>query len=112
MKNGEVSIPSEVWTALRASNALVEVLIPIFQGMIWEYPYAEAWPVVREYYERLGPDRLVWGSDMPNVERNCTYRQCLDYLRIHCDFIPQADMDKICGGNVARMFGLNFGGRS
>jgi predicted TIM-barrel fold metal-dependent hydrolase len=105
MKNGEVSIPSEVWTALRASNALVEVLIPIFQGALWEYPYVEARPVVREYYERLGPDRLGWGSDMPNVERHCTYRQSLDYLRRYCDFIPPDDMAKICGGNVARLFG-------
>ena len=86
------------------SDAVVEILIPIFQGAVWEYPYVEARPIVREYYERLGPDRLVWGSDMPNVERNCTYRQSLDYLRVHCDFIPPADMARICGTNVAGLF--------
>jgi predicted TIM-barrel fold metal-dependent hydrolase len=104
MENGEVRIPPEVWKVLADSNALVEILIPIFQGAIWEYPYVEAQPVVRQYYERLGPDRLGWGSDMPNVERNCTYKQSLDYLRLHCDFIPPADMAKICGNNVATLF--------
>ncbi len=105
LDNGKVSIPREVWDHLVGPNVLVEVLIPIFQGAIWEYPYEEARPIVREYYERLGPDKLVWGTDMPNVERHCTYKQSLDYLRLHCDFIPSDDMDKICGDNVARMFG-------
>jgi hypothetical protein len=42
---------------------------------------------------------------MPNVERHCTYMQCLDYLREYCDFISPNDMDAICGGNLAAMFG-------
>ena len=105
MRDGVISIPEVVWEPLAAPNVMVEILIPIFQGAIWEYPYVEARPVIREYYERLGPDRLCWGSDMPNVERHCTYKQSLDYLRNHCDFIPPDDMAKICGGNVARLFG-------
>ena len=104
MDDGRVRIPREVWKVYEESEALVEILLPIFQGAVWEYPYVEARPVVREYYERLGPDRLAWGSDMPNVERNCTYKQSLDYLRVHCDFIPPAEMDKICGENVAALF--------
>ena len=90
---------------LEAGSVMVELVIPIAHGAMWEYPYAEARPVIREYYERLGPERLAWGSDMPNVERHCTYKQSLDYLRVHCDFIRPDDMDMICGGNVARMFG-------
>ena len=105
MKEGRVSIPAEAWEPLKAPNVLVEVLIPISQGAMWEYPYIEAQPLIKEYYERLGPDKLAWGSDMPNVERHCTYRQSLDYLRLYCDFIPSADMAKICGDNVARLFG-------
>ena len=105
MRDGEIAIPEAAWRALTAPNLVAEILIPIFQGAIWEYPYVEAQPIIREYYERLGPDRLAWASDMPNVERHCTYRQSLDYLRLHCDFIPPDDMAKICGGNIARLFG-------
>ena len=104
MRDGEISIPDEAWRPLEAPNLIVEILIPIFQGAIWEYPFIEAQPIIREYYNRLGPDRLAWASDMPNVERHCTYKQSLDYLRKHCDFIPSTDMDKICGDNVARLF--------
>ena len=102
---GIVSIPPEVWKPLSAPNVMVELLIPIFQGALWEYPYVEAQPIVREYYERLGPNKLVWGSDMPNVERHCTYKQSLSYLRLHCDFITPDHMDRICGDNLARLFG-------
>ena len=42
---------------------------------------------------------------MPNLERHCTYRQSLDYLRLHGDFIPPGDMAKICGDNIVRLFG-------
>ncbi len=105
MEGGKVSLPAAVWKPLQAPNLTMEILLPIFQGAIWEYPYVETQPTIREYYERMGPDKLVWGSDMPNVERHCTYKQCLDYLRLDCDFIPQDDMAKICGGNVARFFG-------
>jgi predicted TIM-barrel fold metal-dependent hydrolase len=104
IENGWFSIPEEAWEPLMAPNVVIEILIPIFQGAIWEYPYTEARPIIREYYERFGPDRLAWGSDMPNVERHCTYKQSLDYLRLHCDFIPSGDMGNICGANVARMF--------
>ena len=103
--DGTIAIPPEAGEVLDAPSVMVELVIPIAHGAMWEYPYAEARPVIREYYERLGPDRLAWGSDMPNVERHCTYRQSLDYLRRYCDFIPPEHMAMICGGNVARLFG-------
>jgi hypothetical protein len=62
--------------------------------------------VITGLYRRLGRGRLVWGADMPNVERHCTYRQSLDYLREYCDFIPSSDMDRILGGNLRQLFGL------
>ena len=105
IEDGRVSVPQEAWKLLEAPNVMIEMLLPIFQGAIYEYPYVETRPVIQEYYERFGPGKLAWGSDMPNVERHCTYRQSLDYLRLYCDFIPQKDMAKICGGNVARLFG-------
>ena len=103
IEDGKVVVPEEAWKALVHPNVYVELVIPIMMGATWEYPFIEAQPIIRQYYERLGPDRLVWGSDMPNVERHCTYRQSLDHIRRHCDFIPAGDMDKILGGNVAKV---------
>lgn len=84
----------------------IEILYPIGWGRTNEYPYPELQPVIRELYRRMGASRLVWGSDMPNVERYCTYRQSLDYLRRYSDVIPGSDMDLILGDNLAALFGL------
>ena len=105
MEDGKISVPKEAWGPLSAPGIITELVIPIFQSAIWEYPFVEVQPVIREYYERLGPDGLAWGSDMPNLERHCTYKQSLDYLRLHCDFIPPEDIAKICGDNIVRLFG-------
>ena len=103
MKNGKVTIPEEVWKVLNSPNMLIEILIPIFQGAMWDYPYSEAQPIIQEYYNRFGAERLAWGSDMPNVERHCTYKQSLNYLRRYSDFISSSEMDKICGSNVGQL---------
>jgi predicted TIM-barrel fold metal-dependent hydrolase len=102
--DGRPDFPPEAWKPAEFPNVLMEILLPIFHGGQWEYPFVEARPVVREFYERFGPERLTWGSDMPNVERHCTYKQSLNYLRQGCDFIPPADMDLILGGNVLKLF--------
>ena len=101
---GKLSIPPEIWDALQAPNVYTEILIPILMGGLWDYPYTEARTLIREYYNRLGMDKLVWGSDMPNVERHCTYAQSLEYLTKYCNFIPASDLDRICGENVLSLF--------
>ncbi|HEY3109892.1 MAG TPA: amidohydrolase family protein [Chloroflexota bacterium] len=97
-------IPDDLWATLREPNLTVELLFPLLHGATWEYPYREAQAIVRDLHGRLGPTKLLWGSDLPNVERSCTYRQSLDYLRRHCDFIPPADLDLIVGGNADRLY--------
>jgi predicted TIM-barrel fold metal-dependent hydrolase len=89
---------------LRREQLMVEILYPIHWARDHEYPFPELKPAIETLYRRLGGERLVWGSDMPNVERNCTYRQSLEYLRILAQgTIPPADLDKILGLNVLRL---------
>ncbi len=59
---------------------------------------------------RYGAERLIWGSDMPNVERFCTYRQVVDYLRRHCPGLSSHDKDRILGENVAELLGVSLKG--
>ncbi len=51
----------------------------------------------------FGASKLVWGSDMPNVERFCTYRQSVDYVRRYCDFLTAAEKDLILGRQHRRL---------
>jgi predicted TIM-barrel fold metal-dependent hydrolase len=99
-------MPDSLSQLLSKPNVLLELLYAIDWGGVYDYPFAEVRPQIKELYRRLGASRLVWGSDMPAVERVCTYSQSLEYLRKYCDFIPSSDMDLILGGNLASVFGL------
>jgi predicted TIM-barrel fold metal-dependent hydrolase len=92
---------------LHREQFMVEILYPIHWARTHEYPFAELRPAVETLYRRAGGERLVWGSDMPNVERNCTYRQSLEYLRqVASGWLPGADLDRILGLYVLRLLGL------
>ena len=82
-----VAWPPEVAALLDGGPVSTEVLYPIAWGGRMPYPYARAQAHFRQTYERFGPRKLLWGSDMPNVGRYCTYRQALGYLWDHADFL-------------------------
>ena len=88
---------------LREHEVYAEVLYPISCGRRMEYPYHRAASHLRQIYEQFGADHLLWGSDMPNVERYCTYKQSLTYLSQHCDFIDPDDLSRILGGNAVSL---------
>jgi L-fuconolactonase len=94
----------QVLESAQAANIYVKVsgfAYPAKQG--WEYPYPEAQETLRALYEHYGPRRLLWGSDYPVVNYFMTYRQSLEVLRTHCDFIPAVEKELILGQNLARL---------
>jgi predicted TIM-barrel fold metal-dependent hydrolase len=104
----EGSIPDPVARLLSRENLIIELLYPIHWGRLHDYPWPELRPAILRQIELAGAGRLAWGSDMPNVERNCTYRQSLEYLpRILDGVVPQADLELMLGENMARLFGID-----
>ncbi len=73
-------------------------------GREFEYPYPYHEQIIKTIYENFGPGVMVWGSDMPWTMRTCTYRQNLDLIRLHTDFMTVEDRKLVMGGNVARLF--------
>ena len=105
--SGGWEFPEEVLAAYRRQNLQLEVMFPITWGGVWDYPYPEAQELIRGMRDLFGASKLVWGSDMPNVERFCTYRQCVDYVRRYCDFLTESEKDLILGRNAADLVGLH-----
>jgi predicted TIM-barrel fold metal-dependent hydrolase len=102
------NMPQPLADLLAREQMMVEILYPIHWARDHEYPFPELKPALRTLYQRVGGERLVWGSDMPNVERNCTYRQSLHYLRIVGEgVIPPVDLDRILGPNVLKLLNLS-----
>jgi L-fuconolactonase len=94
----------QVLESAEVSNIYIKVsgfAYPAKQG--WEYPYPESQETLRALYERFGPRRLLWGSDYPVVNYFMTYRQSLEILRTHCEFIPAGEKELILGGNLERL---------
>ena len=101
---GGWSFSDEAEAIYRRDNVMLEICMPISWGGIWDYPYPEAQALIRALRDKFGAGRLVWGSDMPNVERFCTYKQSLDYVRRYCDFLSDDEMDRVLGANVRDLF--------
>ena len=99
-----IAFPPEIADLLDNCPVYSELLYPIAWGGKMDYPYTRAHGHIRQVYERFGPDRLIWGSDMPNVGRYCTYRQALTYVWDYCDFLTARDRRKIFHDNTLSLF--------
>ena len=102
--SGRIDWPGVVQAIQDQFQVYTEVLHPISWGRKHEYPYGLAVSHVRQFHDRFGADRMIWGSDMPNVERFCTYRQSLDYVRRNCDFLSDAERAAVFGGTCLSLF--------
>jgi len=106
-KEGKPFIPEIVKRLVTEYKVYLEIAYPISIGKKYEYPYQEAQQLIRHLYNTFGANRLVWGSDIPNVERSCTYAQSLNYLKEHCKFISMSDKELILGKNIIKIFSKN-----
>jgi predicted TIM-barrel fold metal-dependent hydrolase len=102
--------PKELLKLLRLPNMYFEVGYGLaFENWdIWkenyEYPYPVHNKIIKKIYKEVGAERLLWGSDMPNTYRTCTYQQCKDLVRLHFDFMSEAERNLVLGGNAAKLF--------
>lgn len=102
--DGRIAWPEAVVRIMEEHLVYTEILYPIGRGGREEYPFLKSVDHVREVFDRFGADRLVWGSDMPNVERYCTYRQTYTYLAERCPWLGDAEKSALFGGNLLAMF--------
>ena len=103
-----LSIPDAVYDAVPDSpNFYMQLLFAIFLGGVWDYPMREVRPTMEKLVERVGVERLMWGTDIPMVLRFYTYRQNLEHIRICSDFLPEDQAALITGGNMARVMGVS-----
>jgi predicted TIM-barrel fold metal-dependent hydrolase len=63
--------------------------------------------LIRKFYETIGPDRILFGSDSSWFPRGFSIRYLQDQIRA-CRFMnmPHEALVKIFGGNAARLFHL------
>ncbi|HEU5315632.1 MAG TPA: amidohydrolase family protein [Chloroflexota bacterium] len=69
----------------------------------FEYPYPHCRELARGLYDSYGAHRLVWGSDYPVVRSAMTYRQSLEAVRRHLDFMKTDEMELVLGLTLQRL---------
>ena len=104
--SGHYEFPNEAHSVYRHENLVMEVMFPITYGGVWDYPYPQAQTLLQDMCNLFGSDRIMWGSDMPNVERFCTYKQSLDYVGRYCQFLTPREKDLILGDTCAAFYGI------
>jgi predicted TIM-barrel fold metal-dependent hydrolase len=102
--NERLTLPPLIERLMTELPVSAELLYPISWGGRFEYPYPKALVHFQQLLDRFGPRRFVWGSDMPNVERYCTYRQTFTYVWNHADFLNDADRRAIFRDNALALF--------
>jgi predicted TIM-barrel fold metal-dependent hydrolase len=100
---GRWEFPDAVRKVFGKENIQIELCFPIVWGGKWDYPYIEAKNLIEDLFKTYGSGKLIWGSDMPNVERYCTYRQCIDYVYKYCDFFSANDIDAVFYKNIKEL---------
>jgi predicted TIM-barrel fold metal-dependent hydrolase len=101
-----VDIPKKILNLIKLSNVWYEIGYLLAFDKFDEYPYPLAQKITKEAYKAVGADKLVWGSDMPMLMRTCTYRQAIDFVRKHCNFLSEAEKDLVLGKNASKLLGL------
>ncbi|MBM3933510.1 MAG: amidohydrolase [SAR202 cluster bacterium] len=59
-----------------------------------DYPYRDTFPMFRRIYDAFGPQRIMWGSNFPEVfDQTKGYEEVLDIFRKHLDFLSKNDLE-------------------
>ena len=109
LQGGTIILPDAIWEPFQNPNLSIEVCFPVRIGDLFDYPYREVWPALSQMVQRIGPSRLLYGTDMPFQNRFCTYRQSRHWIERH--FAPatglgDADLAQIMGDAAARVLGM------
>ncbi|WP_254278805.1 L-rhamnono-1,4-lactonase [Haloarcula marina] len=71
-----------------------------------QFPYDDMHDHVRWFLDTFGRERVIWGSDFPNVSDVATYPESYNWLR-HIDSVSAKDCEWITGESFRRHVGLD-----
>lgn len=69
-----------------------------------EYPFPRGQSILKAVKESVGMDRIMWGSDFPTAIKISTYKQCLDIVVKHCDFLTEKELEMVLGLNAMKIY--------
>mmetsp|Transcript_46775 Transcript_46775/g.111256 ORF Transcript_46775/g.111256 Transcript_46775/m.111256 type:complete len:929 (-) Transcript_46775:96-2882(-) len=81
----------------------LQLCLPPCVGDVFDFPYKEVNTMVERLARNIGAQRLLFGSDMPSLERFCTYSQSVRHIHAHFEFMTVEERALVLGGNARRL---------
>jgi predicted TIM-barrel fold metal-dependent hydrolase len=104
-------IPTFMYRLDQMQSALSALMpLPKLKLAASDYMRTRVWhgtiddPYARDVIPRIGVDQIMWGSDFPHIRS--IGLEAHDTLSRLFEGVPPRDVEKIVGGNVAKVFGL------
>jgi predicted TIM-barrel fold metal-dependent hydrolase len=69
------------------------------------YPYPCAARYLHLALERIGPAKIMWGTDIPGLLHHATYPQLLKLGKLHIQGLSTSEQEGLLGGNALSVFG-------
>lgn len=70
-----------------------------------DYPYPTAGRYIRMAIERIGPQKVIWGTDQPGLLGQATYPQLVKMARLHTQFLTPREQALVLADNAILVYG-------
>ena len=68
------------------------------------FPWPTAGRLIREACERIGPAKLLFGSDIPGTLPVASYLEFLAAARVHLAFLPAPEQQLVLGETARHVY--------
>ena len=69
------------------------------------YPFSSCRDFIERAVETVGPEKILWGSDVPGTLTACTYSQYVELALRHTDFLSASQQEQILSKNAGHVYG-------
>lgn len=69
-----------------------------------DYPYPTVAEYLRIAVERIGPEKVLWGSDAPGTLGHLSYAQLTHLAKLHTRFLSTQEQSLLLGENALRVY--------
>ena len=72
-----------------------------------DFPYPTAERYLHLALERIGPSKVLWGTDLPGLLRHLNYPQLVRLAKLHIQSLSPDEQAMILGANAMRVYGID-----
>lgn len=70
-----------------------------------DFPYPTAARYLRQAINRIGPAKVLWGTDQPGLLSHLNYPQLVKLAQLHTQFLSTREREMVLGGNALKVYG-------